>query len=171
MPVLPKADPVKHCEACGAPMERKRYKGRLEDCSVFLRRRFCCQSCANTREVLTSKDGHHWRARQHRKRVCEECGITRRLHVHHKDRDRTNNDPGNLATLCGSCHLKLHWREDRDARLATNNFVRRRSPSICAICEGEFFPRHKRTQTCSSACKAELLSRRTTEHYAQREVA
>jgi hypothetical protein len=169
MPIAPKPDmPGKTCKACGAPLVRKRYRNSLESYDRYLAREHCSQSCANTKAELASKDGHHWRARQHRKPACEECGVTRRLHVHHKDRDRTNNDPGNLATLCGSCHLKLHWREDREKRLAANPFVQRRQPSVCVICEGEFFPRHKRTQTCSPACKAGLLSRRTTEHYARR---
>lgn len=45
--------------------------------------------------------------------VCADCGTTsqpngRRLSVHHEDRDRTNNDPANLTTLCQGCHLKRH---------------------------------------------------------------
>lgn len=171
MPVPPKPDPIKHCEICGELLVRKRYNGRLEDRGVFLRRRRCSQSCANTRLELTSKDAHHWRARKHRKPACEECGAIKRLHVHHKDRDHTNNDPGNLATLCDSCHLKLHWREDREKRLASNPFVKAQRPSICAICGGEFYPRWKKIQTCSPACKSALLSKRTTEHYASRRVA
>jgi 5-methylcytosine-specific restriction endonuclease McrA len=99
-------------------MTRKRFNGRLEDLGVFKRRRRCSQSCANTRTENLSRDTHHWRARQHRSRVCEECGTGVGLHVHHKDRNPTNNDPANLQTLCASCHLKLHWREDREKRLA-----------------------------------------------------
>lgn len=45
--------------------------------------------------------------------VCADCGATaqangRRLSVHHEDRDRTNNDPANLTTLCQACHVKRH---------------------------------------------------------------
>jgi hypothetical protein len=43
--------------------------------------------------------------------ACESCGAIENLQRHHKDQDPRNNDPGNLQTLCGSCHLKLHWRE------------------------------------------------------------
>jgi 5-methylcytosine-specific restriction endonuclease McrA len=43
-------------------------------------------------------------------RVCQECGTTERIHVHHKDRDRTNNAKENIMILCVSCHAKLHWR-------------------------------------------------------------
>lgn len=109
--------PLKFCPRCGKRLERKRYNGRLEDRSVFLRRKFCSLSCANMRDDL-SKDGYHWRARQHRKESCEECGTAEKLHVHHVDRNPANNELSNLRTLCDSCHLLLHWREDREKRIA-----------------------------------------------------
>lgn len=116
-PRLP--DPVKHCETCGVLMTRKRYgpSQTLEDMSRFLSRRNCGQSCGNTRAVVT-KGADHLRARKHLRPTCEECGAASDLHVHHKDRDHTNNVSSNLMTLCSSCHLKLHWREDRPQRLA-----------------------------------------------------
>lgn len=116
MPQQIKPTPTKTCETCGAPMERKRYGKRLEDWAVFMRRRHCSLSCANTRSEVT-KDAHHWRARKHKATVCAECATTADLHVHHKDRNPANNDPTNLTTLCSSCHLRLHWREDRPKRM------------------------------------------------------
>ena len=115
-----KPDLEKFCEMCGAPMPRKMYGKTLESYSNYLRRRRCSQSCANRRTEVV-KDTLHWRARQHVKTNCEECGTTERLHVHHKDRNPANNDPGNLATLCASCHLKLHWREDGPTRARKRN--------------------------------------------------
>src|SRR5574337_204403 len=107
----------KPCERCGVTMERKRYNGRLEDPAVFARRRYCSLSCANSRDEVT-KSAHHWRAQRHRKDSCQTCSTATDLHVHHIDRNPANNDPANLMTLCASCHLKLHWREDRAARMA-----------------------------------------------------
>lgn len=125
MPFPPKQDPERSCETCGTPLFRKRFaSGRLEDRGVFLRRKYCSLSCASTKETVV-KDTHHWRARKHRKPICEECEATEGLHVHHLDRDTANNDPSNLATLCASCHLKRHWREDREKRLASNPWARR----------------------------------------------
>jgi hypothetical protein len=115
-----KPDPEKFCEVCGVRMVRKRYgpEGKtLEDRGRFRQRRTCSQSCANTRREVT-KGAHHWRARQHRDSACSTCGSTEKLHVHHKDRNPENDDPSNLVTLCASCHLRLHWREDRERRLA-----------------------------------------------------
>jgi len=169
MSVSPKPVPVKHCETCGLLLERKRFGGRLEDRGVFLRRRFCSRVCGYAYVKPDAvKDTHHWRARKHRKDACETCGATDRLHVHHKDRDPFNDDRANLQTLCDSCHLRLHWREDRAERIAA---MPRKPPKSCVICGGEFRPRHRRIQTCSPECKSALLSIRTTEHYANRGAA
>ena len=117
MPMPRKADPIRHCQNCGEPMPRKRFaSGRLEDRTAYLKRQTCSLSCGNTRQDVV-KDTHHWRARQHKAGQCQDCGTQDRLHVHHEDRNPANNDPTNLTTLCASCHLRLHWREDREARL------------------------------------------------------
>ena len=65
------------------------------------------------RSLTVGRQALHWRARRHRASSFRDCGATEMLHVHHMDRNPANNDPANLVTLCGSCHLKLHWREDR----------------------------------------------------------
>lgn len=117
MPIPPKVDPVKNCKACGQPLVRKRYGKRLEDRTRFLAREHCNQSCANSREAVQA-DSHRWKARQIKPRErCTRCGAMNSLHVHHKDRNPANNALENLTVLCASCHLKLHWAEDREARL------------------------------------------------------
>jgi hypothetical protein len=50
-------------------------------------------------------------ARRQRGTKCEQCGAPERLDVHHKDGNRANNDPSNLATLCHRCHLRQHASE------------------------------------------------------------
>lgn len=48
---------------------------------------------------------------------CEECGLSIwrdkkiKLHIHHKDEDKTNNDLANLAYLCPNCHSLFHYIE------------------------------------------------------------
>jgi hypothetical protein len=44
-------------------------------------------------------------------RECGDCGDTTELEVHHKDRDRSNNDAENLAVLCHDCHWDRHRDE------------------------------------------------------------
>ncbi len=117
MATPPHIYPDKTCEICGATFNRKRFNGRLEDPARYKTRRTCSQSCGNTR-TRVQRDSHRWRARRiHDRTECAECGSTTNLHVHHKDRDPANNAAENLVTLCASCHLKLHWREDRDYRV------------------------------------------------------
>jgi 5-methylcytosine-specific restriction endonuclease McrA len=42
--------------------------------------------------------------------ICERCGdIEERMHIHHRDRNRSNNHISNLDYLCGSCHNQVHW--------------------------------------------------------------
>jgi hypothetical protein len=47
------------------------------------------------------------------KPICEECKkeeseFGRKMHIHHKDKNRDNNKKDNLQILCVSCHMKLH---------------------------------------------------------------
>lgn len=102
----------KPCAHCGALMLRKRFNGRLEDLSVFSRRKFCSLSCANSGEKGGRSDStFSRRAGRGRKKACELCGDTHwRLHVHHRSGDRSDNSPANLQTLCPSCHKLSHTR-------------------------------------------------------------
>jgi 5-methylcytosine-specific restriction endonuclease McrA len=49
-----------------------------------------------------------WYQRKNMKPLCEDCGSHRRLEVHHKNEDRTDNRPSNLKTLCRTCHRERH---------------------------------------------------------------
>jgi 5-methylcytosine-specific restriction endonuclease McrA len=43
--------------------------------------------------------------------ACQNCGATRadgRLDIHHRDRDKRNQAPENLAVLCHRCHMQIH---------------------------------------------------------------
>lgn len=42
---------------------------------------------------------------------CEKCGYTKVeiLQVHHKDRDRSNNNLENLELICPNCHYEEHY--------------------------------------------------------------
>lgn len=109
MPMPAKATPEKRCLMCGVRFGRKRFNGRLEDLSAFMKRGFCSLSCSNSRSKGgLSRKAFHFRARKFRKLACEACSGTTRLHVHHVDEDWTNNDPPNLQTLCVFCHQFWH---------------------------------------------------------------
>jgi hypothetical protein len=56
--------------------------------------------------------------------TCQRCGKTqeqqgRTLHVHHRDRDKFNNDPTNLITICSSCHVWIGHNPDLPFELSS----------------------------------------------------
>ena len=126
--MMTKPDPVKHCAYCGMEMHRVRFaSGRLEDLSAFSRRKYCCRECMRKAFV---KVGHnmqgytpsHHTARKlayvvlNREYKCERCGSTKNVDVHHKDGDRNNNTPENIALLCRSCHMKEHKSKETNKK-------------------------------------------------------
>jgi 5-methylcytosine-specific restriction endonuclease McrA len=46
-----------------------------------------------------------------KKKECERCGAKEKLHIHHKDRNRKNNEAENLEVLCIPCHHEEHRLE------------------------------------------------------------
>ncbi len=44
---------------------------------------------------------------------CELCGYKKHeiLHIHHKDRNRSNNNFENLELICPNCHYEKHYLE------------------------------------------------------------
>lgn len=53
-----------------------------------------------------------------RSQVCEWCGTTEDIQVHHQDHNVANGEPGNLALLCGTCNkLESHlWALQQGGR-------------------------------------------------------
>lgn len=58
---------------------------------------------------------------QYKKEKCEICGSVKFLLVHHKDKNRNNNELYNLQTLCKKCHQKIHRlkRDDKGRFIKT----------------------------------------------------
>jgi hypothetical protein len=61
---------------------------------------------------------------QYMKNACERCGGAKFLCAHHVDRNRMNNVPSNIETLCKSCHQIEHG-------VYVNFF---RPPRVCSDC-------------------------------------
>ena len=59
-------------------------------------------------------------ARKHKKDKCEKCGSTKKLQIDHIDRNRSNNDPSNLMTLCRPCH-DIKTTENNEWRTKNEN--------------------------------------------------
>lgn len=56
----------------------------------------------NIKKENTTKYG------KHNKGFCEICNSKTLLDVHHIDKNRENNNPSNLMTLCKVCHSRVH---------------------------------------------------------------
>ena len=125
MPMPRKQEPEKYCKNCGKRLTRKRYNGTLESNHAFNRRKYCnlqCAGMANQKETIA---GIRKRYASFRKDMCERCGATENLDLHHKDSNPANNKPSNLMTLCDSCHTKWHWEHGKETT------VKR---SVCIVC-------------------------------------
>jgi len=110
-----KPEPEKHCLACGTKLERKRYNGRLEGWAAFARRSYCNQQCMAKGMTQDSPTlaALRKRAEKYRGKVCQECGATTNLGIHHVNSDPADNSPENLRTLCGTCHSRWHWQNGK----------------------------------------------------------
>ena len=102
--------PDKICEHCGKVFNRRRFGDRLDDCGRYQKRRFCSLKCSGYKENPKDRTSFCKRAQEFKRTVCEICGITENLEVHHKDGDITSNTEKNTQTLCHPCHMRLHWK-------------------------------------------------------------
>ena len=80
---------MKNCKHCSAPMERKRINGRLEDFTVFQKRKFCDQKCM-AEAMLKEDPSRSARNKMARKiglkPACEKCGTTQKLAIQPEER-------------------------------------------------------------------------------------
>lgn len=79
----------------------------------------CSRACANS-HFRSGKNHPNWKDESTRYRTkveinsCERCGYNAYLEilqVHHKDRNRQNNNVENLEVLCPNCHCIEHLQD------------------------------------------------------------
>lgn len=90
-----------------------------------LNKKTCSRSCSNIlrsgikyhlgrpRDKVKSERSLKLRLLQERGNVCERCGYDKYeiLQVHHRNRDRDNNELNNLELICPNCHYEEHFLE------------------------------------------------------------
>ena len=88
-----------------------------------LNKKTCSRSCANKhrtgikykinrpRDKVISQRALKIRLLENRGQNCERCDYSKCeiLQVHHKDRDRSNNNINNLELICPNCHFEEHY--------------------------------------------------------------
>lgn len=103
------------CACCGISMNRKPHEVTASKTG----RLFCSKSCS---AKVSNADRGGYGVTQYRvqafKELPHECDICSYskvpgvLQVHHKDRDRSNNDITNLQILCPTCHAVDHYNNN-----------------------------------------------------------
>jgi hypothetical protein len=110
------------CFTCGAEV----YKSLTDQRKSRSKHFFCNKSCQTkwrNSQVYIGKNHGNWitgeasyRPRLLRSNVAQECSKcktsdVRVLAVHHKDKNRSNNELSNLLWLCHNCHYLVHHFE------------------------------------------------------------
>ena len=109
------------CDNCG--IEFSRCKSHLKKSKSGLR--FCGRTCKNTAQRIGNYNsilrpshygdgryGYRVIAFRNYPKRCNRCGYDQCvgiLRVHHKDRNRKNNNKDNLEVLCPNCHEVEHY--------------------------------------------------------------
>lgn len=155
------------CEVCG-----KEFEGRHGNPN-----RFCSIKCKGAwqSEHLRGENNPNWfpikkikSSNKHslrkkikaRDKICQECGITTYLQVHHIDSDPLNNSSNNLILLCKFCHAKYH-PENTNLILSNRAYSKKTlPPRKCIQCSKEFQPRFEKTQHCSRKCGAKTTAQK-----------
>ncbi len=92
-----------------------------------LNKKTCSRQCANIhrtgikyklnqpKDKVKSQRALKMRLISKRGKFCERCGYSKIeiLEVHHKDRDRKNNELDNLELICPNCHSEEHFLKNR----------------------------------------------------------
>jgi hypothetical protein len=120
----PKPEPNVECAFCHTKFYKTTSKKALSKSKLY----FCCrahkdaaQCIGGIKEIMpphfgTAKadDHSHYRriAFSNKPKACERCLYDEHpaaIIVHHKDRNRMNDDESNLEILCANCHAIEHW--------------------------------------------------------------
>lgn len=112
---IPNSNRQEYCEQCQIELAKERCRERYHDTKELIGREHLIGENANG-----YKNGiglYHLLAKEENAK-CERCGSINNLLVHHKDKDRTNNDKGNLEVICKSCHQEEHLLRDTQGRFA-----------------------------------------------------
>lgn len=103
------------CKNCGKAFKR-------QPADAKSKKLFCDRKCMWADKIKHAPRSKKWTAvrkwfgRFGRMKACARCGYDTEpgiLVLHHKDRNRDNNDLGNLEVLCPNCHALEHLKENK----------------------------------------------------------
>ena len=117
---ISKAKKGKHCS-----INTEFKKGRIiskeirDKISKTLKGKYTGSKCSSWKGGISSErysvdwtDDLKRAIRKRDKYTCQVCGCEPAIYVHHIDYNKQNCNPGNLITLCCSCHIKTNFKRD-----------------------------------------------------------
>ncbi|MFW6282022.1 MAG: HNH endonuclease [bacterium] len=112
----PTSNRQKWCKKCGEEIKQKNKKEYIKKYHKNnYKKKGYNQKGENNNSYKTGIGFFQRKKRDSMEEVkCERCGSKENLLVHHKDRNRENNNLENLEMLCKSCHQKEHMIRDEE---------------------------------------------------------
>jgi len=109
------------CLNCGKPILGGLNKKTCDRACANIHRTGIRYTAERSKDKVSSQRALKLRLLKQRGNACERCGYSKFeiLQVHHKDRNRENNDVSNLELICPNCHFEEHYLE--------KSWLRRRS--------------------------------------------
>jgi len=98
------------CKFCQIPFKRRAFNNACY---------FCSRDCSGFFQMVHSNVAYFYKAFSWLPHECEICKIDdyQVLCVHHRDKDRKNNEIKNLQILCANCHYRIHFGIGRERRI------------------------------------------------------
>lgn len=124
----PRANNVKYCDSCKQVLKDSKYLRKpflkCEICGeLYIKTGNNQKKCLDCQRRQLYKGRYRAIAFKNLPHVCNRCGKKVTIgtsNVHHKDRNRKNNDLQNLEILCRSCHRVEHIVRGKDGKIITN---------------------------------------------------
>lgn len=105
----------KPCVVCGKMIMSKFNKKTCSRSCANIQRTGIKYHLGNPKSKVKSQQALKLRLLKERGRKCERCDYSKYeiLQVHHKDKNKNNNNLENLALICPNCHYEEHFLEKR----------------------------------------------------------
>lgn len=103
----------KQCKECGVGILAGQNKQTCSRACANKYRRGIKYKIGSPRDKVKDQRSIKIRLIAERGMKCERCGYAKLeiLHVHHRDRNKHNNDFANLELICPNCHYEEHYLE------------------------------------------------------------
>ena len=104
-----------HTKECVRCKNTFTFEARLKT-KIYERTLYCSRSCSNNRSDWWKGKASKYRTIcfQNYPKECVVCGFNKIVEVHHRDKNRDNNELSNLIPLCPNHHHMIHIKKYSD---------------------------------------------------------